>query len=105
MEHSLSLQFSLGGKGGCDNEQVLSFSVRGKPLGTENTDPVTGKTAAVHFLSFDFTPEQRTLVQEAVAGSRTLVEAVVAVGHPNYTHTCPMPTALLNELVHDFAVR
>lgn len=54
-----------------------------------------GKTSAVHFLHFRFSPEAAAKFREP--GAR----AVVAIGHPNYGHAAVLPEAVRAELAQD----
>ncbi len=61
------------------------------------TDRTTaaGKTSAVHFLHFPFTPNQ-------IAAFASGDEVTVRIDHPNYGHAATLPNAVRDELVTDF---
>jgi hypothetical protein len=54
-----------------------------------------GKTSAVHFLHFDFTPEQ------AAAFKTPGTQALAAVTHPHYGHMAVLPEAVRAVLAQD----
>ena len=56
-----------------------------------------GKTSAVHFLRFPFTPEQIATFRDPS------VEVTVGIHHPNYGHTAMLPKDMQATLAKDFA--
>lgn len=90
----------LGGLGGVEATLSLRFAghtVPARPEADVERTAEDGKTSSVHFLHFDFTPEQ-------IAAFRTAgTEILVAVAHENYGHMAIMPEAVRAELAADFA--
>lgn len=90
----------LGRLGGVEEAMALRFaghSVAGRPEGDVERTNADGKTSSVHFLHFDFTPEQ------AAAFRTPGTEVTVGIHHPNYGHMAVMPEAVRMELAGDFA--
>ena len=86
--------------GGVENMIVLrigAFTVAARPeADVERTDE-TGKTSAVHFLHFPFTPS-------AIAAFKDENQpAVLAFEHPRYGHMVGLPLATRRALAADFA--
>ncbi|HYG85303.1 MAG TPA: DUF3501 family protein [Azospirillum sp.] len=90
----------LSKAGGVEERIQLQFA--GHTLVARPEDDVErtneqGKTSSVHFMHFDFTPEQ-------IEAFRTPgTQVVVAVMHPNYGHMAMMPETVRAELAKDFA--
>ncbi len=71
--------------------------VRGTAESDQERSRDDGKTSAVHFLRFPFTPAQ-------IAAFRDSKDDVVAgFDHPNYGHMAVMPQAVRETLAQDFA--
>lgn len=85
--------------GGIEETVGISFDgdvVKASPeLDVERTTP-EGKTSAVHFLKFIFSPAQIATFRKA--GARVLI----GVRHPNYDHMAALPEAIRSELARDF---
>lgn len=90
----------LSGLGGVEDTMQLQFAghaVTGRPEGDVERTNADGKTSSVHFLHFDFTPEQ--IAAFCTPGT----QVVVAFTHPNYGHMAVMPETVRAELAKDFA--
>jgi hypothetical protein len=88
----------LAGLGGV--EETISLSFCGHKImavSEQDIDRTTdeGKTSAVHFLHFPFSPEQKA----AFRADDTQV--VFAIGHANYQHMAVLPEAVRAELAKD----
>ena len=85
--------------GGVERTVTLRFAghtVIGRPEEDVARTNEAGKASAVHFLHFDFTPEQ-------IAAFRTPgTEVILGIGHPRYGHMAVMPEAVRAELAGDF---
>ncbi len=90
----------LGRLGGVEETMTLQFdghTVTGRPEGDVERTNEAGKTSSVHFLHFDFTPDQ------VMAFRKPGTQVVVGIGHENYGHMAVMPEAVREELAGDFA--
>ena len=86
--------------GGIENTIRLSFGDHDVSAIPDDDTPRTndaGKTSAVHFLHFPFTPEQRTVF---VAGD---VDVTLSFGHPGYRHSAVLSPESHASLSRDFA--
>jgi hypothetical protein len=84
--------------GGVESSVTLSFGGHGiAALAEQDVERSTaeGKTSAVHFLHFPFTPAQ------AEAFKRKGIQAIFAIGHPNYQHMAVLPEAVREEIAKD----
>lgn len=90
----------LGRLGGVEETMTIQFAghtVTGRPEGDIERTNEEGKTSSVHFMHFDFTPEQ-------VAAFRTPgTQVIVGIAHENYGHMAVMPEATRAALAGDFA--
>jgi hypothetical protein len=83
-----------------DQMIVLEFGdhkVRAVPEEDAERNRADGKTSAVHFLRFPFTPEQVAAFRQP--GTRVLL----AIEHPNYGHIAVLPETVRDSLSADFA--
>lgn len=90
----------LGGLGGVEETVSLRFAgheVPARPEGDIDRTNEEGKTSSVHFLHFEFTPDQIAAFREAGT------QVVLAIAHPGYGHMAIMPEAVRDELSGDFA--
>ena len=90
----------LGRLGGVEETMTLQFdghTVTGRPEEDIERTNEAGKTSSVHFMHFDFTPEQ------VAAFRKPGTQVVVGIGHENYGHMAVMPEAVRAELAGDFA--
>ncbi|MEX1147660.1 MAG: DUF3501 family protein [Sphingomonadales bacterium] len=88
----------LGSLGGMENTITLEFdghTVRAQPEGDTARSTPGGKTSAVHFLHFPFTPDQIN----AFAKPDTRVTFVI--GHEGYSHMTVLTDAMRAELAQD----
>lgn len=92
----------LGQLGGIENTVRLSFGDHSvSAVADDDIERTTeeGKTSAVHFLRFPFTPEQ--VAAFATGGD----EADLRFGHPNYRHSTVLGSETRRSLAADFAER
>jgi hypothetical protein len=86
--------------GGVENMVTLrigAVSVRARPEGDIERTNEAGKTSAVHFLHFPFTPA-------AIAAFKDESQpAVLAIEHPRYGHMAALPPETRRALAADFA--
>lgn len=86
--------------GGVENMVTLRIgaaSVRARPEGDIERTNEEGKTSAVHFLRFSFTPA-------AIAAFRDESQpALLAIEHPRYGHMAALPLETRRALAADFA--
>lgn len=90
----------LGRLGGVEEAMTLQFAghtVAGRPEGDVERTNEAGKTSSVHFLHFDFTPEQIAAFRDPGT------QVIVGINHPNYGHMAILPEAVRAELAGDFA--
>ena len=90
----------LGRLGGVEKMVTLRFAghtIVARPEDDLERTNEAGKTSAVHFLHFGFTPEQ--IAAFRVPGT----EVILGIGHPHYGHMAVVPEALRAELAGDFA--
>ncbi|MBP2295873.1 DUF3501 family protein [Azospirillum rugosum] len=90
----------LGRLGGVEEAMTLRFAghtVTGRPEGDVERTNEAGKTSSVHFLHFDFTPDQVAAFRDPGT------QVIVGIHHPNYGHMAIMPDAVRAELAGDFA--
>jgi hypothetical protein len=81
-------------------EKFISLQFSGFVVPARSEDDVErttadGKTSAVHFLHFDFTPEQ------AAAFKTPGMQVLAAVAHPEYGHMAVLPEAVRAALAQD----
>jgi len=84
--------------GGIEEYIAIEFDGESVKAGRErDVDRTTpdGKTSAVHFLHFDFTPEQ------AAKFKKTETRAVLAISHPGYGHMAVIGEDMRSELASD----
>jgi len=90
----------LGRLGGVEETMTIQFAghtITGRPEGDVERTNEPGKTSSVHFMHFDFTPEQ-------IAAFRTPgTQVVVGIGHENYGHMAVMHESTRAALAGDFA--
>ena len=100
IDNPVQRQTFLSRLGGVEEAMQIQFAghtVVGRPEGDVERTNEQGKTSSVHFMLFDFTPEQ-------VSAFRTPgTQVVVAFIHPNYGHMAVMPEAVRAQLAGDFA--
>lgn len=91
---------ALGRLGGVEETMTIQFAghtITGRPEGDVERTNEEGKTSSVHFMHFDFTPEQ-------IAAFRTPgTQVIVGIGHENYGHMAVMHEATRAALAGDFA--
>jgi len=83
-----------------DEAVVLEFGphrVKAQPEQDAERNREDGKTSAVHFLRFPFSPQQ--IAEFRKPGIRVLL----AIEHPNYGHIAVLPEAVRASLAQDFA--
>ena len=89
--------------GGVENHIAIQVGAHVIPARAEGdlerTRASDGKTSAVHFLHFDFTPEAVAAWQD-VAAEDGAVQAMLVIDHPNYGHA-----ALISAEVRAFLAR
>ncbi|WP_448192070.1 DUF3501 family protein [Azospirillum sp. sgz301742] len=93
-------QTFLSQMGGVEDTMQLQFAghtVTARPEGDVERTNEAGKASSVHFVHFDFTPEQVTAFR--APGT----QVVIAFAHPNYGHMAVMPERVREELAKDFA--
>ncbi len=92
-------QIFLSKLGGVEQQIQLQFSghtLVARPEGDVERTNEQGKTSSVHFIHFDFTPEQ-------IEAFRTVGAPVtIAITHPDYGHMAMMPEITRAELAKDF---
>ncbi|ATE63344.1 DUF3501 family protein [Rhizorhabdus dicambivorans] len=71
--------------------------IAARPVGEEERTNASGKTSAVHFFRFPFSPSQIAAFREP--GTPILFE----IDHPNYGHIAIVGDAMRAELLKDFA--
>jgi len=100
IDNPVQRQAILSRLGGVEETMQIQFAghtITGRPEGDVERTNEQGKTSSVHFMHFDFTPEQ-------VASFRTPgTQVVVAFVHPEYGHMAVMPEAVRAQLAGDFA--
>jgi len=99
IDNPVQRQNTLARLGGVEETMTLQFAghtIKGRPEGDIERTNEQGKTSSVHFMHFDFTPEQ-------VEDFRTPgAQVIVAFGHENYGHMAVMPDMVREELAKDF---
>ncbi|MBM3568808.1 MAG: DUF3501 family protein [Alphaproteobacteria bacterium] len=89
---------ALATLGRIEDTVALEFageSVRARPESDQERTDESGKTSAVHFLHFPFTPAQAAKFK--AAGTRV----VLGFGHANYGHMAMLPETVRAELAED----
>ncbi|HEY0834103.1 MAG TPA: DUF3501 family protein [Azospirillum sp.] len=100
IDNPVQRQNVLARLGGVEDTMALRFAghtVEGRPESDVERTNEQGKTSSVHFMHFDFTPEQ------VAAFRQPGTQVVVAFGHPEYGHMAVMPEVVREELAKDFA--
>lgn len=87
----------LGGVEETMSLQVAGHTIAARPEGDVERTNEAGKTSSVHFMHFDFTPEQVAAFRQPGA------QVIVSIAHPNYGHMAVMPESTRAELAKDFA--
>lgn len=90
----------LAGLGGIDRSVSIRFgneTISGIPEADQERTTPDGKTAAVHFLRFAFTPAQITAFRHGTAS------VLAVIDHPNYGHIAIVPEVTRYALADDFA--
>lgn len=90
----------LGRLGGVEDTVSIRFAghtVKGRPEADVERSREDGKTSSVHFLHFDFTPDQ------IAAFRQPGTQVIVAITHENYGHLAIVPEAVREALAGDFA--
>lgn len=82
-------------------EETVTLSIDGEEIkagleGDQERTTPEGKTSAVHFLHFPFTPKQIEAFKKPGA------KVVLSIAHPNYSHMAVMPEAVRETLAQDF---
>ena len=91
---------TLAQLGRVEDTVYLSFTghtVKGVPEDDIDRTTPDGKTSAVHFLHFTFTPEQATAFR--TAGT----QVIAGISHANYGHMAALPDASRAALAEDLA--
>ncbi|HYH22044.1 MAG TPA: DUF3501 family protein [Azospirillum sp.] len=99
IDNPVQRQNTLARLGGVEDTMMLQFAghtIKGRPEGDVERTNEQGKTSSVHFMHFDFTPEQ------VEAFRRPGAQVIVAFGHANYGHMAVMPDTVREELAKDF---
>jgi len=100
IDNPVQRQTFLSRLGGVEEAMELRFAghtVKARPEGDVERTNEAGKASSVHFMHFDFTPEQ------IVAFRTPGTEVLVAIAHPDYGHMAVMPEAVRAALAADFA--
>lgn len=90
---------ALSGLGGIEELTALELdgeAIRARPEDDVERTTAEGKTSAVHFLHFPFTPAQIERFR------RKAVRAVFTIAHPAYAHMAVLPPAMMASLARDF---
>jgi hypothetical protein len=90
---------TLAGLGGIEEMVALEVdgeAIKARPENEVERTTAEGKTSAVHFLHFPFTPAQ--IVHFGRPGTR----AVFTIAHPAYAHMAVLPPATVAALRKDF---
>jgi hypothetical protein len=100
IDNPVQRQNTLARLGGVEDMMALQFAghtIQGRPEGDIERTNEQGKASSVHFMHFDFTPEQVEAFR--VPGT----QVIVALNHPDYGHMAVMPEVVREELAKDFA--
>lgn len=71
------------------------YKIQALPTDVEERTDETGKTSAVHFLRFPFTPAEKGLLLEGI------LDVVLEITHPAYSYCTMISPALLLDLIGD----
>jgi hypothetical protein len=91
---------TLARLGGIERHMFISLGaerVSARPEGDIDRTKADGKTSSVHFVHFDFTPEQVARFRDAS------VQAIVGIDHPEYSHMAVLSGPAREALARDFA--
>lgn len=91
---------TLARLGGIERHMFISLGadrVSARPEGDIDRTKADGKTSSVHFVHFDFTPEQVARFRDAA------VQAIVGIDHPEYSHMAVLSGPAREALARDFA--
>lgn len=90
---------ALGGLGGIEDGVALEVdgeAIMARPETEVDRTTADGKTSAVHFLHFPFTPAQMERFHRP--GARV----IFTISHPAYAHMAVLPPAMMAALAKDF---
>lgn len=91
---------TLARLGGIERHMFISLGaerISARPEGDIERTKADGKTSSVHFVHFDFTPEQVARFRDAA------VQAIVGIDHPEYSHMAVLSGPSREALARDFA--
>jgi hypothetical protein len=89
----------LGELGHIENQVFMLVGetiLKAQPIGDDARTTEDGKTSAVHFLRFTFSPPA---IQQFLD---LQVPVFLSFSHPRYTHQAPLPLEMRQELMQDF---
>jgi len=78
----------------------VKFEIVGKALGSDKTT-AEGKTSAVHFITFELTPEQIALLKN---NQKEACSASLAITHSNYKHETPLTSETIDAIASDLVL-
>ncbi len=90
----------LSGLGGIENHMFLmvgAIRIGARPEGDLERTKADGKTSAVHFQHFDFTPELIAKFRDPG------FPVIVGIDHPEYSHMAMLTPVVRDALAQDFA--
>lgn len=90
---------TLSRLGGIEKHMFISVGatrIAARAEGDVERTKADGKTSAVHFMHFDFTPALITQFRDPT------VQVIVGIDHPEYSHMGVMPPAVREALAQDF---
>lgn len=90
----------LGKLGGVEDTLTIragAHVIKAVPEGDVERTKEDGKTSAVHFMHFPFTPAAIAAFKDPAQ------EALIAFAHPEYGHMAVIPAEVRSELARDFA--
>eukprot|EP00743_Colponemidia_sp_Colp-15_P007280 GILK01007862.1.p1 GENE.GILK01007862.1~~GILK01007862.1.p1 ORF type:complete len:260 (+),score=32.86 GILK01007862.1:56-835(+) len=90
VEKCVELMFDRGGA----KHRISAIAVESEEIKRSTPE---GRTSAVHFLRFDFTPEQKSAF-----GSRQEGDTYIEITHPNYRYYTRLSTSTVQSLSQDF---
>jgi len=91
---------ALARLGGIERHIFVSVGgerISARPEGDVERTKADGKTSSVHFVHFDFTPEQIARFRDPAA------QILVGIDHPEYSHLAILSPASREALARDFA--
>ncbi len=91
---------TLARLGGIERHMFISLGgerIAARPEGDVERTKGDGKTSSVHFVHFDFAPEQVARFRDAS------VQAIVGIDHPEYSHMAVLSGPAREALARDFA--